>query len=236
MPILLASVSLGPQRTTGVDTGVTSARIVAASVSTLAAEVAGLRDSLLHRFPPTKPKAASLPDALGIVGAFVGLATLVAGLWQYARAQGVERAKFALSAIEQFEADPIVRNATLMLDWDGRQLGLTPGSGEEPRPVRVTHEMVAAALRTDNLMFTRDEMAIRDTFDHLFLQLGRFEHLIRSRLITSYNVRPYLAYWCHILAGTKIGQLTEYSAAFRSYMSSYGFDDAAKFVARMTAA
>jgi hypothetical protein len=134
---------------------------------------------------------------------------------------------------ENLNWTPYVRNAQYMLDWSGRLVALWPDGGENaPAAVLVTHAMVAQALRTTGKPFTDDEVAIRDTFDHFFDHLARFERLVTQGLVTDYNLKPYLGYWCNLLAGARPGHERPYTAAIKTYLNTYGYKDSAALIQR----
>ena len=55
-----------------------------------------------------------------------GLIAFLAGLTQYRRAQRWKRAEFVAGEMKEFKADPWVRNALLLLDWNERAIDLFP--------------------------------------------------------------------------------------------------------------
>jgi hypothetical protein len=201
--------------------------------SMIASAIRQLADSVAALGRHGQASGISTADLFGAVGALVAVGTLAAGLWQYIRAQRVDRAKFAMAATREFELDPYVRNAQYMLDWSGRLVALWPDGGENaPAAVLVTHAMVAQALRTTGKPFTDDEVAIRDTFDHFFDHLARFERLVAQGLVTDYNLKPYLGYWCNLLAGARPGHERPYTAAIKTYLNTYGYKDSAALIQR----
>lgn len=210
--------------------------ILTASDTSLAGAVRALADSIASANRASHSAGLSMTDILGIVGALTAVVTIIVGLVQYARAQRVDRAKLAMEATRTFEQDPYVRNAQWMLDWNGRDIALWPdGDAEPPVRVGVTHDLLANALRTTNLQFTDEEMAIRDTFDRFFDQLGRFERLLSDRLIADYNLKPYLGYWCNLLGGHNPEHQRVYRGAVRQYLVTYGFQDALGLIDRFAA-
>ena len=105
-----------------------------------------------------------------------GLVAFLGGLMQYLRAQRWKRAEFVANEMKEFKADPMVRNALLLLDWNERAVELCPHEANpDKRCVRVEDRVIALALvphvtRSD---FSPVEIALRDVFDRFFDRLER---------------------------------------------------------------
>jgi hypothetical protein len=138
-----------------------------------------------------------------------GLVAFLGGLVQYRRAQRWKRAEFVASEIKEFKADPMVRNALLLLDWNERAVELCPQEADpEKRCVRIEDRAIAKALvphvtRSD---FTPLEIALRDTFDRFFDRLERFEYFLEAGLVSKQEFAPYLRYWLEILGNENSGR------------------------------
>jgi hypothetical protein len=128
---------------------------------------------------------------------------------QYRRAQRWKRAEFVANEMKEFKADPMVRNALLLLDWNERAVELCPHEANaDKRCVRVEDRAIALALvphvtRSD---FTPVEIALRDVFDRFFDRLERFEYFLEAGLVSSEEFAPYLRYWLEILGNENSGR------------------------------
>jgi len=137
------------------------------------------------------------------------LIAFLAGLMQYRRAQRWKRAEFVAGEMKEFKADPWVRNALLLLDWNERAIDLfLHESDPAKRSVRVEDAMIAHALvpHTIRSEFSQVEIALRDTFDRFFDRLERFEYFMEAGLVSSKEFAPYLRYWLDILGNENSGR------------------------------
>jgi len=138
-----------------------------------------------------------------------GLIAFLAGLMQYRRAQRWKRAEFVAGEMKEFKADPWVRNALLLLDWNERAVDLFPHESDPAkRSVRVEDALIAHALvpHTSRSEFSPVEIALRDTFDRFFDRLERFEYFLEAGLVSSKEFAPYLRYWLDILGNEHSGR------------------------------
>jgi len=86
-----------------------------------------------------------------------------------------------------------------MLDWDTRYIELYPNNPDYKKRFSIIgrKEVTSALIPHGNLKrkFTRDESVIRDHFDFFLDNLSRFEQFIKSDLLKSEDLEPYLKYW-----------------------------------------
>lgn len=155
---------------------------------------------------------------LGFGGA---IAAFVFALVQYRRTEQWRRTEFIAKEIKDFEADPAIQNALLMIDWGTRTINLYliphPSSDDY---VKITREVQWKALLPHTLKkehpeykasvssadeargkaqhaktFTTKEARIRDTYDAFLTRLDRFANFIKSGLISSDELEPFIRYW-----------------------------------------
>ena len=141
---------------------------------------------------------------LGVIGGIVGFSV---GLWQYYKAQRWKVLEFVAREVKEFEQQPAVANAMLMLDYEGMDIELFPNAEKtKDRYIAVDEDLIVKALvvRQDR-GFTDVEVAIRDTFDEFFGYLERFDQYIVSGLVRYKDFHPYLRYWLGILAEGRSG-------------------------------
>lgn len=134
-----------------------------------------------------------LVSVLGFGGA---IAALVFALMQYRRSEQWKRAEFIANEIKDFEADAVVQNALLMIDWGKRRINLFLVPNPAPKDfVNITREVQWKALlphpikrqipaydtsepsseelngKDTKTTFTFVEARIRDTYDVLLTRL-----------------------------------------------------------------
>ena len=157
-------------------------------------------------------------SALGFGGT---IAALLFAFRQYRRSEQWKKSEFVAKEIKEFESDPIVRNALLMIDWGSRQVNLflRPDPSNDVL-VEITRETQWKALLPHSLkpdcnadqaspasdaetegeknlkgQFTPVEARIRDTYDIFLDRLERFANFIISELVDANEFKPYLNYW-----------------------------------------
>lgn len=186
--------------------------------ATVVALIAGLAGLLISAWPPqvscSRPACNEAREWIGASGA---LLVLIAGLYHYWNGQLWKRAEFLAQEMKDFMAMPAVRNALLMIDWSKRRINLFD-SDEEPRnwPL-VTRELQYEALlphqvnqhradadgdASDSQLagYTREQAAIRDTFDVFLDGLEKFANYVSSGLVSAADLEPYLGYWINDIA------------------------------------
>lgn len=169
----------------------------------------------------------------GLVGSFL---TLLVGVWQYSKAQSWKRAEFVANEVKEMMKDRQVKNALVMLDWTARKVEFFPNA-ETPdaRFSTITDDTLCGAFakHVDKPRFTREEVAIRDTFDVFFDDLERFECFIESKLVKPKDFRPYLIYWIKAIAGEgAVERRREMIRAMWSYIDFYDFSGIQDLCAR----
>jgi hypothetical protein len=89
---------------------------------------------------------------ISIFGFAAVVVTLFFGFIQYRRAEKWKRGEFIANAIKEFESNPTVRNALLMIDYGRRKINIfqTPGLTDE-EGVRITRGVQWRALLPDTL-------------------------------------------------------------------------------------
>lgn len=136
--------------------------------------------------------------------------------------------EFIAGEIKEFESDPVVQNALLMIDWGTRKINLFLVSDpKETDFVTITRDvqwkaLLPHSLKHDNqeyqatklpdkvtksedreLGFTVVEAKIRDTYDIFLTRLDRFATFIKSNLIDPGELRPFIDYWIDAITETE---------------------------------
>jgi len=151
---------------------------------------------------------------VSILGFGGTITALLFGVFQYRRSERWKRAEFVAKEVKEFESDPVVRNALLMIDWGVRKINLNFVPNEKfDNYIEVTREMQRKALMPHPYKtiddsdvscddpegpvrgFTSVEALIRDAYDTLLDHLERFGNFVRSGLVSKEEFEPYLIYW-----------------------------------------
>lgn len=139
-----------------------------------------------------------------IIGGAIGLILFFIGFKRYKKEQTWKRKEFVAKEIKELHQDKISVNAMLMLDWSYRTIELFSEHPDyEKRSVLVDRKTLEKALiphRKRKKNFTKEEIAIRDTFDHFFINLTKFEHFIQAGMVSYEDFFPYLHYWIDLIA------------------------------------
>ena len=175
----------------------------------------GLPSAVIVLFGPQMLTATKLAIAqlsvslLSIGGAICAFAF---AFLQYKRGEQWKRLEFVAKEIKDFESDPGVQNAMLMIDWGERKINIYLIPNPQSKDfVKINREIQWKALLPHvikrqfpeyrdpecegNARFSLKEARIRDTYDAFFTRMDRFATFIRSGLITSDEVEPFIAYW-----------------------------------------
>ncbi len=180
---------------------------------------------------------------VSILGFGGTITALLFGLFQYRRSEKWKRAEFVAKEIKEFESDPVVRNALLMIDWGVRKINLNFVPNEQfENYTEVTREMQRKALMPHSCKtvkdseasdddaegpvrgFTSVEALIRDAYDTLLDHLERFGNFVRSGLVSKEEFEPYLIYWLHsITANEGSKEDRAWRLALLTYISFYQY-------------
>lgn len=133
----------------------------------------------------------------------------IIGLIRYYRSQKWKRLEFIAKEMKVFNEDHMVQNVMHILDFGAREIELFPEHPiYEERFVYVDQDLLERALvfhktlekQNNKVLFTKNELAIRDHFDCFFSYFERFEHFLSSELVNVDELKPYLEYWIIAIA------------------------------------
>lgn len=198
-------------------------------------------------FQETVEVTKLIVSALGFGGTIVALSI---AFRQYRRSEQWKVSEFVAKEIKEFESDPSVRNALLMIDWGSRRINLYL----EPNPkkdgfIEITREtqwkallphsvksdytgdqtVIASDSETEGSkknigLFTPDEAKIRDTYDIFLDRLERFANFISSNLVEANEFKPYLIYWINSITANNSDKLdTAWQYALLTYINYYDY-------------
>jgi len=135
---------------------------------------------------------------------------ILGGLYQYMQAQRWKRAEWIAEETSCFFADPEVKNALHMLDWNGRVLPTLGNVNIEEKTFEFHSQMLLTALYSISTLpinpdtnrprtYKARELVIRDCFDRMFDRLERFQVFVESGLVSTQELKPYLGYWIDLI-------------------------------------
>jgi hypothetical protein len=176
------------------------------------------------------------------IASIITVLVLVAGLYQYWRAQQWKRAEFVAGEMQSFFSLRDVRKAMLMIDWGRRNVNLLDIESTDPKawplvtrrlqsdallphPLRKKGSTVESeAVDSDLAGFSILEVAIRDAFDAFLDGLERFASHVESGLLAPPDLDPYLGYWIDDIARPTKDKLDgEWTCSLLAYIAYYRY-------------
>lgn len=173
-------------------------------------------------------------EVIKIVGA--GLAFWI-GLRQYRKNEAWKRLEFVAAEMKTFYDDPAVKAAMTMLDWRKKKLALFKFRNENDLgQATVDYKIVASALGIDpELHYSKEQSAIRETFERFLEFLARFEGFLSAGLIEVRDLDPHLDYWMKLISGrdTHSPEVTaEVMPSLWKFIDHFGYRDVRRLVNR----
>lgn len=135
-----------------------------------------------------------------------------------------KQANAAREMLNQMLASPLVQDATIMLDWSGREFTIAPN-----QKATITFEEVQNGLRTDNLIFSAKEVYIRDCADAFLFHVELIEQAIRNELIEFKDVKFPMEYYIATLRKNDLYN------AYTQFIKEYDYKNAERFLSRFHA-
>jgi hypothetical protein len=190
---------------------------------------------------------------VSILGFGGAVAAFVFAIVQYKRGEKWRRTEFLAREIKEFESDPTIQNALLMIDWGVRKINLFLKSDPKDSDlIKITREVQWKALlphtvkkdttdyrdstnysATDLPMkgaagqaatFTPVEAKIRDSYDALLSRLDRFATYIASGLISPAELKPFLRYWIDALTTNEhVAEDAAWRCTLLTYINFYDY-------------
>ena len=175
-----------------------------------------------------------------VISTVVAVIAFLMALHQWRTAQQWKRAEFVASEVKDAFADPSVRTALYLLDWNARYYDLREKEDgpTELKKVLINDQMLTRALRIHwegesgegvqkgKAGFTQTEEWIRVVFDDFLGRLQRFAHFKEAELISNDDILPYWRYWLQVMTipepHRKSGEVLE---AIWRYVYAYGYGD-----------
>jgi hypothetical protein len=169
-------------------------------------------------------------EVLTLTGAVIAF---VWGVFQYRGTQRWKSAEFALNELHKFNESPNTKLVQKLLDFSA--IRLTLHTEDESFEATITDKRLTWHLRphTVESYLSPTDVAVRAAFDTYFLELEKFEYLIRIGLMDKDATHPYLAYWLDILGRKRKGRKSEETVkAMHNYIHFYGLKGVARLMRR----
>ncbi len=167
------------------------------------------------------------------VGAFiVSFLLLLKGVYEYAKAQKWKKAEFVSKEIKEFFNDFNIKRALILLDWNVNDLALAEGEIKNKNSIQFTDKLILSAMTThrQSPTFAEEEVLVKNLFDALFDRLIMFHNYIKSGLIETKDIKPYIDYYISILADDNNDRKPEdVRNQIWKYIDEYGYDDLREF-------
>lgn len=167
---------------------------------------------------------------LQILAIGISMIVLIKGIFEYTKAQKWKKAEFVSKEVKEFFADFDVKRAMILLDWNANELPLKDGELDGKTKFFFTDNLILTALHTHKEMssFTNEEAIIKGIFDIFFDKLATFDNYIKTGLINSNDIKPYLNYWIEILADPKNSRKGKnVKDKIWTYIGEYGYSNVA---------
>ena len=176
-------------------------------------------------------------DVIAGVSLLVASTAFLAGLIQYRKAQAWKKAEFVAGEVKALFADPAVRLALHLLDWNLSCHDLRSRDDEDAlKEVWIGDATLVTALSPHSVRptgFHPVEVRVRLAFDALLDGLQRFEHFIETELVRERDFLPYLRYWLDLIGSSSgYGKSAPVLHAIWRYIDFYRYKDVQRFFVR----
>jgi hypothetical protein len=169
-------------------------------------------------------------EVITLTGAVIAF---VWGVFQYRSTQRWKSAEFALSELQKFNESANTKLVQKLLDFSA--IRLTLAIEDESFEATITEKRLIWHLRPHTVEgnLSPTDLAVRTAFDTWFLELEKFEYLIRIGLMDKDATHPYLAYWLDLLGRKRKGRKDEETVkAMHNYIHFYGLKGVARLMRR----
>jgi len=172
---------------------------------------------------------------LATVGVVLAASGAIVAWRTFLRSERWKQAEFLAREMKEFFDDERVQKALLMVDWGLRRVKLLEETAADKGYVKVDRQMQVFALRPHTLLsqgsdeeskgrFTREQAAIRDSYDALLDGFERFGNYLKTKLVQVENLDPYIGYWIEDLHGEAENRAdAAWMAVLLTYIDFYRF-------------
>jgi hypothetical protein len=168
-----------------------------------------------------------------------GLVAFGLGLNQYRQDQRWKRLEYFTGMLQSFEAEPEVRSALVMLEYNQPRVCAKDDGGETPRCFVATDSLLLSALDGSmrNRVLTPDEHQVVFDLDRLLTALDRIDYLQTEGFADHEVHHPTVAYWIALI-GDRRNRVkpVPVRAKLCEYVRYFAYAGALRLVARYTPA
>lgn len=175
-----------------------------------------------------KDKIEIITQIIAIVGGLIAAYKIITEIKQSRierhRDLRWKQSNSAHELLKEMLASKLVCDATVMIDWTGREFTLP----SDNKKIIIFTE-VEKALRTDNLVFTEKEVYIRDCADAFLFHVELIEQAIRNELIEFRDIKFPMTYYVSALRKNNLYN------AYLTFIKEYEYNNAERFLNRFNA-
>ncbi|HET7231764.1 MAG TPA: hypothetical protein VFJ16_17260 [Longimicrobium sp.] len=130
-----------------------------------------------------------------------GLAVFAIGLHEYRQDQRWKRLEYFTQLLQSVEAEPEVRGALAMLEYNQPRVCAQAEATDAPRCFVATDSLLMAALDRSmhNRALTPDEYRVIYSIDRLLTALDRLEYLQTQGIVDEEVRHPTVSYWIALI-------------------------------------
>lgn len=166
-----------------------------------------------------------------------GVAAFAIGLGEYRQEQRWKRLEYFTQLMQSVEAEPEVRGALTMLEYNQPRVCAAGETADAPRCFVATDSLLVAALdgAMRNRALTPDEHHVVYSLDRLLTALDRLEYLQAQGFVDEEVRHPTATYWISLIGDrrnrAKPGPVR---AKLCDYVRFFEYDGALRLIARYT--
>jgi len=166
-----------------------------------------------------------------------GLAAFAVGLGEYRQDQRWKRLEYFTGMLQSFEAEPEVRGALVMLEYNQPRVCTNDEEAGAPRCFVATDSLVVAALDAvmRNRVLTGEEHQVVFSLDRLLSALDRIDYLQTQGFADQEVRHPTVAYWISLIGDRRNrARPASVRAKLCEYVRRFEYEGALRLVARYT--
>lgn len=166
-----------------------------------------------------------------------GLAAFAIGLGEYREEQRWKRLEYFTGMLQAVEAEPEVRGALTLLEYNQPRVCSREEAAEGPRCFAATDSLLMAALdgTMRNRVLTPAEHQVVYGLDRLLTALDRLDYLQAQGFVAEEVRHPTVAYWISLIGDRRNrARPAPVRAKVCEYVRFFEYDGALRLVARYT--
>jgi hypothetical protein len=150
---------------------------------------------------PNQSTNSTLKDLIGVIIPLIGISSLTWGIISYNQQNKWKKLEFIAGKFKEFEDNPKIKNALLMLDWPSRIIKFDELKNENNKEgyLEFDIKLLEESFQLPSGKWSDENIVIRDCFDELLTALDRFNLYVETKLITKEDLKLYLIYWLQLI-------------------------------------